>query len=736
MPSSSTALRTVAFGLAFLAACREPAPYDQRRVSLDGRPGESLSAGGVTRTGLKLPADKTSIAMNLDELTTGRLTLFVAPSGEAAPGGSVEVVLHETGWRSWTGTSIRQRCVLRWGEPGTPVDAPWQACSFDLPRSIPSARLELSRGNPVSGDIQVSEVRLDGNGPRFVPSVFILLLDALRFDSLRPFRPDAALGHHMEALARDSVVLHDLRSSSSWTRPAVATLFTGMRADRHRVVDRGDVLDTGFHTLAEMLQTRGYSTAAWSSNPNVLPVWGLAQGFDVFVDEGSGSWLGGKTDGAALVSRLQAAIASRGAAPLFYYAHLMDPHAPYQPSKEQRDLVHEQPDTKASFPRPLAILSVPNDWTAFVDYKGEVLDSDDHVGSFVRALKEAGLYDDSLVVVLSDHGEEFLDHGGRDHGRTLYEEVLRVPALIKLPRNRLAGSVVKDSLSLVDLLPTLLSELRMETPPGLDGTTITLESPTQGPARPSVASLGLDGHRQSSIYDPPWKLIRNDALGRIELYNLANDPRERFNQLLWHPEVRQRLEGALDVMMSHGQEGWHVLVCGTQEEATLRLALRPSSGTVETFRFEKDEVVPPSDPTGAWSIRPMLTPTTAERAIFGKLAKITTPEQVEMLVTPQPGTESSTLEIRSEDDSTFDYRTTAGEMRSAAQITFDSGSQEIAVPQGGRLECASTEKPGTKSEPPAKPFLRVWYVPPVQKVATEDLDPAMVERLRALGYLQ
>jgi arylsulfatase A-like enzyme len=662
------------------------------------------------------------------------MTLFVAPFDDAAAAGAVEIVLHETGWRAWTGTALRERCLARWGEPGTPVDVPWQSCAFDLSRPVDSARVELKRLGASPGELAVSEIRLDGNAPRFLPSVFILVLDALRFDGLRPFRADAALGEHTEALARDSVVLSNLRSSSSWTRPAIATLFTGMRADRHRVVDRGDILDGGFRTLAEMLHERGYSTAGWSSNPNVLPVWGLAQGFHVFVDEESSSWTVGKTDGSALVSRLHAAIASRGAAPILYYAHLMDPHAPYQPSAEQRELVHEQPDTKSSFPRPLAIVSVPDDWSAFVDYKGEILDSDDHVGAFVRSLKQAGLYDSSLVVVLSDHGEEFLDHGGRNHGRTLYEEVLRIPALIKLPGNRLGGTDVKDSLALEDLLPTLLAELQVDNPAGLDGTAISFEASTDAPARPSVASLALDGQRQFSIFDPPWKLIRNDRLGKLELYNLEKDPRERFNLVLWHPDVKDRLAGALEVMMSHGEEGWHVLLCGTLENAAMRVAVRASAGGVKTFGFEEHEV---ANEAGVWKLSPTLTPSTVERAVFGKLTEVTTPEQVEMVVSPDPSAPRSTLEIKGEGGAPFRYRTVPGDERSAAEVTFDSASDEVAVPHGERLECTPAGKLGGPSPPPAAaPFLRVWYVPPVQKVATQDLDPSMVERLRALGYLQ
>jgi arylsulfatase A-like enzyme len=739
LPStSSTGFALAALGLCFLAACEQPVPYQLRRVPLDDRHAEILETAGVTRPGLRLEAGEDSVATELAALTAGRITIFVAPSGDAAYGGQVDVDLRETGWRAWTGTALQQRCSVRWGEPGTPESAPWQRCTFELPRGVERALLRLTRSSPADGELLVSDVRVEGRAARQVPDVFVLLLDAARFDGLRPFREDAGVGNNLSALARDSVLLRNLRSSSSWTRPAIATLFTGLRADRHRVLDRSDVLSGDASTLAEMLRDRGYSTAAWSTNPNVLPVWGLARGFDTFVDQGSHSWGSGKTDGAAVVSRMRAALADRGPEPVFYYAHLMDPHAPYQPSEEQRETVAALPGIQSWFPRPLAILAAPNDWKAFVDYTGELLDTDNHVGTFVQTLKDAGLYDDALLLVLADHGEEFIDHGGRDHGRTLYEEVLRIPAMIKLPGNRFAGTAVEESTSLVDVLPTLLAGLGLELPPGLDGAAIPLDGrEDDAPTPPAVASLQLDGRRQSAIFDPPWKLIRNDLLGGRELYNLDDDPRERKNLVLWHPETAAKLQGALDLILSHGQEGWHLLLCGTLEESGLDLMVQPSSGTVTPFGFEDGEATTSPDQPGVWRLRPQLSPVTVERPAFGKLAKVVVAEQNELLIVPDGSAPASKLGIRTEPGSSFDYRTgVSGPLRTATRLVLDSRSDDVVHARSTRIECTTTEAGGAAAKTPARPFLRVWYVPPVAKVATEKLDPMMRERLRALGYLQ
>lgn len=735
MRASYFALVLMTLSLGSSVGCSQPTPYDLRRFSFSGQPVGELEAGGVARPAIKLKSD--SISLELSDLTSGRVSLHVAPPADLESEAGVDVSLRETGWRAWLPSAVAQRCSVRWGEPGTPADAPWRACIFELPRAVGSARLEVQRRGDRAGEVLLSEVRVEGDASRHLPDVYILLLDAARADGFRPFRPDAPVGANLELLARDSITLRNLHSSSSWTRPAVATLFTGLRADRHRVVDRTDVLGEDARTLAEILKARGYSSAGWSTNPNVLPMWGFAQGFDAFVDQGAAFWGLAKTDGATVVSRVRAALASRGAEPVFYYAHLMDPHAPYVPSADQLKAITAHPDIKSHFPRPLAIMSAPTDYEAFLSYTGELLDADEHVGAFVQVLKDAGVYEDAAIVVVSDHGEEFLDHGGRDHGRTLYEEVLRIPALIKLPGNRSGGRVVEESVSLVDVFPTLLGVLGLDMPPSLDGQPIDLSGATNATTRPHVATLALDGRSQSTILDPPWKLIRNDVLHHVELFNLEEDPVERQNKVVWHQDVASRLTKELDLILSHGQEGWHILFCGTLEEATIEVVLGPSVSSVKSFGLEAGEAVEQPGKPGTWLVQPTLTPTLVKRAVFGKLTEVQVPEHAELIVAAQVGAEGSRLEIRSVAGCTFDAR--LGESSASVpttELVLDSASESLAAVFGGSMDCVPAPKPGSKPEPATRPFLRAWYVPALRAAPTEAMDPVMEERLRALGYVE
>lgn len=730
-------LRTISAVLFLLAACHEPEPYALRRQPLSGRAPEVLEAGAVSRAGVRLGEGDVTVATELLGLTAGRISLFAAPAEEAAYGGELDVELRETGWRSWLGLGVVERCALRWGEAGTIVETAWQGCSFELARPVRSARLELTRRGRIAGDLLVSDVRVAGNLASASPNVFVVVLDAARFDQLRPFRADAGVGDALEALARDSVLLRNLHSSSSWTRPAVATLFTGLRASRHRVQERGDVLDKRLTTLPQILRAQGYWSAGWSTNPNVLTVWGMTTGFDVFVDQGGENWATGKTDGAIVMSRLRAALAVRGAGAGFYYLHLMDPHGPYRPSKQQREAAEKIPSITSLFPRPMAIMSKPVDWSAFLDYTGELLDTDDHVATFMRMLQEEGLYENSLILVLADHGEEFIDHGGRDHGLTLYEEVLHVPALVKLPGNRLASSTLDSPISFEDLMPTVLDALGIDVPPGIDGRVVPLDSAGALEPRPHVATLRLDGRRQVAILDPPWKFIRNDFLGGKELYNLDSDPRERTNVVIWHPEEVARLSAELESKLSRRQEGWHVLLCGTLQEASMDLLVSSSAGTPELFGFDDGEAVEVPDQPGVLHLRPVLAPRSVERAVFGRMVNVPVADHAEVLVPAADAVTSSTLKIEAASDQSFDYALAiSSEVQSARSISLDSTAKEAIGAEATRIECDPPAKPPAPPPTARRPFVRVWYVPPPEKIAEDKLDPGLRERLRALGYLQ
>ncbi len=185
---------------------------------------------------------------------------------------------------------------------------------------------------------------------------------------------------------------------------------------------------------------------------------------------------------------------------------------------------------------------------------------DDHVGRVVARLRELGLYDDMLIVVLSDHGEHLGEHGIWFTHQEPYEETLHVPLLIKLPQGRHAGAVVDEPVSLLDVLPTVLAEVGLALPRPLPGRDLrpAMAGRRQGHSL-LVAEHGSDGADSArSLQEGRWKLIHFRTAGapRDELYDLAADPAELHDLASAHPEVvvrlRERLErlGPLDEVLN------------------------------------------------------------------------------------------------------------------------------------------------------------------------------------------
>jgi arylsulfatase A-like enzyme len=239
---------------------------------------------------------------------------------------------------------------------------------------------------------------------------------------------------------------------------------------------------------------------------------------------------------------LEARAADPGRPPFFLYAHTTDPHAPYTPRQPFRDRFAAGVDPAAgaidqvldiSANRKPAPEGVEDD---LVDlYDGEIAFNDHQFGRLVDELKRLGLYDSTLIVLLSDHGEEFREHGGWEHGKTLYGEQLRIPLIVKLPGGAAAGREIARVADQVDVLPTILDAVGLEPPEDVDGHSLLpyLDEPGGGLAfsEPSYAYLRLEQKRLRSVAAGGWKLILDDSAfrrgGAIELYHTLDDPLNR-----------------------------------------------------------------------------------------------------------------------------------------------------------------------------------------------------------------
>ena len=296
-------------------------------------------------------------------------------------------------------------------------------------------------------------------------SLVLISIDTLRSDRLPLYGYAEGQTPRLDDFARKAVVFDRAYAQVPLTLPSHATLFTGLLPPRHGVRDNtGFALSDESFTIAERLDRAGYATAGFVSSAVLRGRTGIAQGFDHY-DEApvatnqaaSGDDLPAfaQRDGAETIAAASAWLEQRDPqTPFFLFVHLFEPHSPYEP------------------PEPYA--------SALADpYDGEIAYADALVGRLFDALQRTDGFDQSWVVVLSDHGEGLGDHGEQEHGVLLYREALQVPLLVRAPNGIDGGRRVLDPVGLVDVTPTLLD--RLELPfEDLDGRPLLGDTPTAG----------------------------------------------------------------------------------------------------------------------------------------------------------------------------------------------------------------------------------------------------------------
>ncbi len=375
----------------------------------------------------------------------------------------------------------------------------------------------------------------EADAPR-TPNIVLYLIDTLRADRVGAYGNLRGLTPALDALAEKSLVLEQAVAQSPWTRPSVASLMTGLTPLAHGVVGRKSALASEFLTLAEVLSAQGYATVGFVTNPNASGKYGLRQGFDRYVT------LSGKGASAKAVSETaEQWIAERDSAkPFFMYLHTVEPHAPYQPAppfaRRFASEVENPERYKRKFMQGLRskqgreLETVRREMELL--YDAEVAENDAALGDLLETLGDPSL-ENTVVIVVSDHGEEFLEHGRWEHGKSLHTEVLDVPFVIYLPD--CAAGRVQRTTQHVDLLPTLLDYLGLPPLPGLPGESILCTN--CGP-RAVVSHVGIDRFFGTSLTTADLRYIDTEGQsmgGRTTLYDLVNDPEETTNVLLERP---------------------------------------------------------------------------------------------------------------------------------------------------------------------------------------------------------
>jgi hypothetical protein len=322
-----------------------------------------------------------------------------------------------------------------------------------------------------------------------VAKVFLIIIDTLRQDGLSCYNPGAPTTPSMDGLAMDGIVFRNAYSSAPWTLPAVSSIMTGLTPSAHDTGMKQNVLPDGVPTLAEHFLKAGYVTAAvgvseWLKSYSKLsrgfveynflpPSLGLGIG-DIFYRLFTTKTYDESHRGDNLTNTAVDWIRAQKNDDFFFWLHYVDPHAPYFPPEEfLRDGKPPSSMDSIIYVPPLELATgevfLTRDQVEWLRrlYIGEVQYVDAQVGRFIDTLKQEKLYDQALIILTSDHGEEFLEHGSLDHGQNLYDELLKVPLIIKLPHSTVTASI-DHPVSTMGLMRTILELCELESGANVD----------------------------------------------------------------------------------------------------------------------------------------------------------------------------------------------------------------------------------------------------------------------------
>lgn len=372
--------------------------------------------------------------------------------------------------------------------------------------------------------------------PATRPNLLLVTIDTQRADRLGCYGNSKIETPNLDKLAQRGALFENAISTAPLTAPAHASIFTGVYPTVHKVRDTGGfTLNPSNLTLAEILQERGWDTAAFVGASVLKKSFGFGQGFAVYDDQMP------KTDAqrtvefperraGEVVDRAVRWLDSQTGKSFFLWVHVFDPHAPYDPPSPFREKYRENL------------------------YDGELAYTDQQLGRLLDAVARKSPPESTVVAVTADHGESLSEHGEYTHGIFLYDSTLRVPLLMAGPGIP-AGLRVKGQVRGIDLLPTVLDLIGIKPPPVAQGASVAdVFRGKQAPATEAYAEslfprINMGWAELRALRTGRWKYVRAP---KPELYDLSNDPSEKTNVIASHAAEAQALEAKLKSVAGSG----------------------------------------------------------------------------------------------------------------------------------------------------------------------------------------
>jgi len=412
-----------------------------------------------------------------------------------------------------------------------------------------------------------------GSGSERPPNLILISIDTLRPDRLGCYGHDRDTSPAMDELATGGARFADVTASSPWTLPSHASLLTGMYPSRHGVKSHLHRLHGEIPTLAELLAARGFHTMAVVNYQNLTSRFGFDRGFESFsyVSEFSDTRDPNRTiqnRGEEIVDQALAWLEDRDDRPFFLFLHFYDVHTDLTPAPRFRDMfvqpyagpMNGTTEQLAMLRRAGISISEADVRHLFDLYDAEIRQLDEQIGRLVRYLGDQGLREETLIVLTSDHGEEFQEHGSLLHGRTYYQEVIAIPLLLNGPGVP-AGLTVPEPVHLVDVAPTMLGLLGLPAPSNGDGVDLSVywHAPETAPrGRFLFAEADHNNERpdmQRMLRVGSNKLLYNRFSGKTELYDLSADAEERNDLAAMQESQLTALRKRIEAFMAADRPG-------------------------------------------------------------------------------------------------------------------------------------------------------------------------------------
>lgn len=565
------------------------------------------------------------------------------------------------------------------------VGRSWTDCQASLEQALGADRIEFEIDGGAAR-VWLAEPLVTAPAHDDRPNILVYVVDCLRADHVGTYGYRRPTTPAIDRIASGGVVLERAFANAAWTLASVGTLFTGVYPHRHGAQTRDGALRTDLPTVAERLREAGYATAAWTANPVMdATTFGLSRGFDRYELLARGRVWEVDADAALLNDAVLSWLERNRDRRFFIYLHSLDLHTPYRP----------RPPFDALFLRP----GQDEMGQAMDLYDNELAYNDREIGRLVERLREQHLYDNLLLLLTADHGEEFGEHGQVRHGRSLFDGLLHVPLILKLPGSHRRGWRVSTPVSHLDVAPTLLDFARAAPLEDADG--ISLRPLLEGKRLPARLIFAEQISPKETIY-----AVRNDRYKYIRqlipesreyLFDFVHDPGETENLAEAGIEPARPLTNALARFLQVGQEGYHLTFAPppTREETRLEItATAPIKRAIRLLIEDGDQL--------------------------------------------RLGAGGKTCEYR--------FQPRGGGRHLLVETAPPGASLTLELFRGERLveretvQASALSLPGDWSDVPAlddqRDPLVVWYVPSPTPGGPRSLDPELAAQLEALGYAE